>query len=272
MAWTDRMLPQRGGFKLEITRMGWWLLGFFTLAWVLITAEFIFLSTMVPLDLMIGPPGREVPTPTSFLLYDLLSLQPLGSEALGAGPGFHWWQLITAPLVYPPLVPQPLLLAILGFVFCAAPVERMLGVRGFLQLWLVAAVGATVGGLAVALVLPSPPFSGITPSVLAVAIVCCMMTPEAKVPFLVVLPVRMKWVAAGLTAWTLVLALGLTGKPEAGAYSLCGMAAGYFFWRSGGDLDPRRWLRRRQARRNLRLAVDRAVDENSEQDDGPIYH
>ena len=271
MALSDRMVPQRGGFKLEITRAGWWLLGVYLAIWVVLTAVTLLLPTEVRVDLMLGPPGQEVSTPTTFQLFDLLALWPIGSEAMGNSPGFRWWQLFTAPLVAPPLQPQGLLLASMGFIFFAAPVERLLGVRGFLQLWVVAAAGAAVGGLAIGLVLPSPAFTGPAPSVLAVIAVCCMMTPEARVPFLVVLPVKMKWVAAGVAAWVLIQALGVKGNPQAGAWSLCGMAAGFFFWRSGGDLDPRKALRRRKARKNLRLAVDRAV-QGDEQDDGPIYH
>ena len=120
-------------------------------------------------------------------------------------------------------------------------------------------------------VLGAPVHYGFAPALLAVMVVCCMMTPEATVPFFLVLQVKLKWVAAGIAALVVLRTLGLSGGRIAGGYELAGMAAGFFWWRSGGDLNPRRMLLRRRARRNLRVAVDRALEPKKE-DDGPLFH
>ncbi len=193
-------------------------------------------------------------------IWQVLVLIPLGSDD---PVGFHWWQLLSGPLFYPPAGGFPvLMLCFLGFVFFAAPVERMLGLRSFSQLWLVASLGGAVVGLLLSAFLPSPAGFGFAPAVFAVMVVHCMMTPGAAVPFhliFTVVHVRMKWIAAAIAGLVLLRTLGLVGGGPAGAYSLAGMVCGYFWWRSGADLDPRRMRLRRRARANLRLAVDRAT-------------
>lgn len=193
-------------------------------------------------------------------------LLPLGA----ADPvGFRPWQLITGPLFYPPSGGFPaLMLGFLGFIFFAAPVERMLGGRAFFQLWFVASLGAAVLGLLLSALLPSPAAFGFAPAVFAVMVVHCMMTPEASVPFhliFTVVHVRMKWIAAAIAGVVLLRTLGLMGGGPSGAYSLAGLACGYFWWRAGADLDPRRMRLRRRARANLRVAVDRATQAPDEQ-------
>lgn len=224
--------------------------------------------TLVP-----SPPGS--PPLVSYLVYSpkeiwrVLVLVPLGSDH---SVGFHWWQLVSGPLFYPPVGGFPvLMLSFLGFVFFAAPVERLLGLRSFSQLWLVASLGGAVIGIGLSALLPSPVGFGFAPAVFAVMVVHCMMTPGAAVPFhliFTVVHVRMKWIAAAIAGFVLLRTLGLMGGGPAGAYSLAGMVCGYFWWRSGADLDPRRTRLRRRARANLRLAVDRAT----QPPDGKIFH
>lgn len=269
--------PRPGGFRLEITRAGWVIMGGYGLLWL---ALFIFTAwtpegtSQVTLDQMLGPRGFEVPTRTTFELWQLLVLQPIGSAASGAGPGFQWWQLVSAPLLYPPLGFSSLLIGSLGLMFFAAPVERLLGIGGLAQLWVVACAGAVAGGLAVGLLFQEqvPLHFGFAPAVLAVMLVHCMMTPEASAPFFFVLHVKLKWVAVGIVVLIAIRALGVMGGAGAGGYELGGAAAGYFFWRSGANLDPRRLFRRRRARRNLRLAVDRLVQSTGQEDDEPVFH
>jgi len=193
-------------------------------------------------------------------IWQTLVLLPLGADD---PVGFRWWQLISGPLFYPPVGGFPvLMLSFLGFIFFAAPVERMLGIRAFSQLWLVSSFGGAAVGLLLSAFLPSPAGFGFAPSVFAVMVVHCMMTPGAAVPFhliFTVVHVRMKWIAAAIAGLVLLRTLGLMGGGPAGAYSLAGMICGYFWWRSGADLDPRRMRLRRRARANLRLAVDRAT-------------
>lgn len=275
--------PRPGGFRLEITRAGWMIMGVYGLLWL---ALFVFThwtpegTSQVTLDLMLGPAGFEVSTPSRFEVWNLLMLHPIGSAGLEASPGLNWWQLVTAPLLYPPPGFSSLLLGCLGLMFFAAPVERLLGVGGLLQLWLVACAGGVAGALLVGLVFAVPPAFGFAPAVLSVMLVHCMMTPEASVPFFFVLHVKLKWVALGIAVLIGVRALGVMGQGALASdgryyvlpYELAGAAAGYLFWRSGADLDPRRLFKRRRARRNLRLAVDRLVQEPGQDDDDPVFH
>jgi membrane associated rhomboid family serine protease len=220
----------------------------------------------------IDPPAEGAPPLVAFAVYGpaeigrTLVLFPLGA----ADPvGFRPWQLITGPLFYPPSGGFPaLMLGFLAFIFFAAPVERMLGVRSFFQLWFVASLSGAVLGLLLSALLPSPAAFGFAPAVFAVMVVHCMMTPEASVPFhliFTVVHVRMKWIAAAIAGLVLLRTLGLMGGGPSGAYSLAGMIGGYLWWRSGADLDPRRLGLRRRARANLRLAVDRATSAPDEQ-------
>jgi membrane associated rhomboid family serine protease len=265
----------QGGFRLEITRAGWWLVGIYGLLWLVLYGFTHWTPgemSEVVVTRMLGPAGFEVSTSTRFEMWEILVLQPIGAASTGDSPGFLPFQLLTAPLIYPPPAFSSLLIGCLGFMFFAAPVERLLGLRGFLALWAVSCAGAVTSGLLVGLAIGAPVHFGFAPAVLAVMLVHCMMTPEAQVPFFIVLPVKMKWVALGIVAVVVVRTLGLTGGGVGGGYELGGMAAGYFWWRSGAELDPRSWLRRRRARRNLRLAVDRAIQPADEEDDEPIFH
>jgi membrane associated rhomboid family serine protease len=273
----DQHQPRPAGFRLEITRAGWVVMGAYGLLWLALfgfTAWTPDGTSQLTLDLMLGPKGFEVPTPTTFEFWQLLVLHPIGSAATGAGPGFQWWQLVSAPLLYPPPGFSGLLVGCLGLMFFAAPVERLLGIVGLVQLWLVACAGAVVGGLLVGLVFQEgvPFHYGFAPAVLAVMLVHCLMTPEASVPFFFVLHVKLKWLAVGIGTVVAIRALGVMGGAGAGGYELGGAVAGYLFWRSGADLDPRRLFRRRRARRNLRLAVDHLVETAGDDDDEPVFH
>jgi len=248
----------RGGFRLEITPLGRRMMIAYAVLWAI-----GFLCQIVPalwIPVMVGPEGFEVPTPTS--LRALLALTP--------GDSFGAWQLLSAPFVHVTL--SSLVVGFLGFVFFAAPVERMLGQRGFLQLWVVASLGGALAAWLISYVMPGPPsYSGMGPAIVATIIVCCMMTPEAVVPLLIVIPAKMRYIAFGVAALIGIQALGINPRGPTGGYTFGGMLAGYFWWRSGLDLDPRETLRRRRARANLRVAVDRAI-QPEEEDDEPLFH
>ncbi len=256
--------PQQG-FRLEVTPLGRRLMGLYALLWLLLYGFTHWVAPAVGESVTSGAPSGL----SESNLWQVLLLHPLGSSA--SAP----WQLLSGPLFFPPVGGfSSLMLAFLGFIFFAAPVERMLGVRSFLQLWLVASMGAALGALLLGALLPGPPAWGFAPAVFAVMVVHCMMTPEASVPFnliFTILHVRMKWIAAAIAAMVGLRTLGLVGGGPAGVYSLVGMACGYFFWRGGANLNPRTWMRRRRARANLRVVVDQALQPQSD-DDGPVYH
>ncbi len=275
----NQYTPRPAGFRLEITRAGWIIMGVYGLLWLALFAFTYWTPAGTSRVTVMMGPGGEFDVPTRFELADLLVLQQAASDELGTTPDFRWWQLLSAPLVYHPSAFGSLLLGCLGLMFFAAPVERLLGVGGLLQLWFVSCLGGAVGALVLGLVFPVPPASGFAPAMLAIMLVHCMMTPEATVPFFFVLHVKLKWVALGIAALVVLRALAVVGQglisPEGRVYflpyELAGAAAGYFFWRSGASLDPRRLFRRRRARRNLRLAVDRLV-QDAAQDDDPVFH
>lgn len=268
--------PTNAGFRLEVTPLGRQLLGAYGALWALLLVYLRLLPESLGLPRRIsvpqGPAGFEVAT--SFDLGAALALTAPGAS-VGGGPGFQWWQLITAPLLHPPEGLSTLVLGILGFVFFAAPVERFLGRRGFLVLWAVSlAGGVLVACLAGVLVHPTQSHFGFGPAVLAVMVVHCLLTPNAIVPFFLVLQVRMKWVAAGIAGLVAVRALSLTAPlgngPVVGGYEIGGVLAGWLWWRYGRDFNPRTMRRRRRAKELLRVAVDNALDDDP--DDGPVFH
>jgi membrane associated rhomboid family serine protease len=268
--------PPGAGFRLDLTPFGRSLLGLYLGLWAAVGVVLRVLpaSLGLPARLSVpqGPAGFEVAT--SFDLGTAMALQAPGA-AVAAGPGFQWWQLITASFFTPPGGFSTLVVAILGFLFFAAPVERFLGRRGFLALWATGLAGGVIGAcLAGPIVHPTQLHHGIAPAVLAVMIVHCLITPNAIVPFLFVLQVRMRWVAIGISALVLVRALSLTAPlgngPVVGGYELGGVVAGWLWWRYGRDLDLRRLRRRRRAKAILRVAVDDALRPGA--DDGPVFH
>ncbi len=268
--------PPGAGFRLDLTPFGRKLLGLYAGLW----AALLLYSRLLPDSLGLprrvsvsrGPAGFEVAT--SFDLAGSLALHAPGA-GLGDGVGFQWWQLLTAPFFTPPGQFSTLVLGVLGFIFFAAPVERFLGKRGFLTLWAVALAGGVLGAcLAGPIVHPTQAHHGIGPAVLAVMVVHCLITPNAIIPFFLVLQVRMKWVAVGIAVLVGVRALSLTaplgGGPVVGGYEAGGVLAGWLWWQYGRDLDLRRLRRRRRAKALLRVAVDEAL--KPEPDDGPVFH
>ncbi len=199
MALDASQIP-RGGFRLEITPLGRRMLVAYAVVWAVLWITAILRVAWIPMP--VGPAGFEVATPTP--LRDLLTLTP--------GDRFGAWQLLSAPFVSATF--SSLALGTLGFVFFAAPVERMLGRRGFLQLWFVASIGGALAAWlgSFAFTVGPASFFGMAPAVVATMVVCCMMTPEAVVPFLIVLPVKMRLFAVGIVVLVVISALGINAS------------------------------------------------------------
>lgn|GEM_PF-6488084 len=267
--------PSAGAFRYELTPFGKKLLGAYWGLWLLGLAV-AFLGSLVGFDgsvaLAVGPEGYEVPT--RFRWTELVALQPPGG-GLAGGPGFRWWQVLTASTVHPYWGLPQLSYATLGFLFFGAPVERLLGQRRFLQIWFVALAGAVLGAALVGpLFRPPLPHLGFGPAVLAIMLIHLMSTPDAFVPFAFVIQVRMRWIAAAVAVLALIAALALNTPlipgTSAGGYGIGGMLAGFLWWRMEGTFDPRRLARRRRAKKLLRVVVDEALGE--EVDDAPLFH
>jgi len=210
----------------------------------------------------------------------LLLHPPQGPAAMDpSGAGFQWWQVLTAPFVIPPGGFGVLALCFLGFAFFAAGVERFLGARRFLILWLVASLGAGLGGFLFGpLLQPGGVNFGPGPAVLALIVVYCLMTPNAIVSVFMILPVKLKWIAALVAGWVLVKALAMTSPLGAGTasggYQLGGVLAGFLWFRYGDYLFEGR-RRRKRAGALLKMVLDDAgvdmADEDAN-DDEQTYH
>jgi membrane associated rhomboid family serine protease len=266
-----------GTFLLEVTPLGWRLMGSYALGLLLLSLGSWWSDRQEPsgadaTDLFERAMGAAEGLP---LWHSLVLHPPLGPAAMNPeGPGFQFWQVVTAPFVFPPGSFGSLALAFLGFAFFAAGVERFLGTRRFLIFWLVSSLGAGLGGFVFGpLLQPEGVHFGCGPAVLATMIVYCMMTPEAIVSVALVIPVRLRWIAAGIAGWVLIKALAMTqplgAGSAAGGYQVGGVVAGYLWFQFGeGFFERRRRKRRAGAILEMVLKdVDEAKDRNE-----PTFH
>ncbi|HCP47240.1 MAG TPA: hypothetical protein DIU15_14450 [Deltaproteobacteria bacterium] len=275
-----RSAAQPGGsFHLGFTPLGWRLMALYGAVWALLSIHERIAGTRVTTRSPFGAGddlfGAGVPPSGPVALWDYLALHPPGGmiSTGSAGVGFQIWQIFTGPLVHPPGALGSLVLGFLAFGFVGASVERYLGPRKFLLLWFGSSVGASVVGFLLGpLVHPASPHYGFGPSVLAVLIVYCAMTPNAIVSFFMVVPVKLKWIAWGVAGLVLIRALALNSPlgsgPTAGGYQLGGVLFGWLWFRYGDDL-PGRLRRRMRSKKMLRLVVEEALHKD---EDETIYH
>jgi len=275
----NRPVGQSGGsFHLEFTRLGWRLMAGYGVVWALLALQSRFMQgapTQSPFASSDNLFGSAMPATGPVPLWDHLALHPPGGmiAAGSAGVGFHSWQLLTGPLVHPPAGFGVLVMGFICFGFVAASVERYLGRRRFLMLWFGSAIGASlVGFLFGPLIHPVAPHFGFSPSVLALLIVYCAMTPNAIMSFFMVVPVKLKWIAWGVAGLVLIRALALNSPlgsgPAGGGYQLGGVLCGWLWFRYGDDL-PGRIRRRMRSKKMLRLVVEEALHKG---EDETFYH
>ena len=201
-------------------------------------------------------------------LYGLLALSPPKSGF------FHYWQLITHPVIHPPGSPVGFLIDCLVFYFFAGTVEAALGTRRFLRLYILAAVGAAAAALIFgALTPPGIPFAGMMPSLLALIVVFGLLNPEATVLFMFVLPIKAKYISYGTVIVTALTFLARTNVH--GAYHLGGIALAWLYFRSPTQWLDANWWRWKyfefiQKKRRSRFTV---VDGgNEDKDNKPTIH
>jgi len=269
-----------GTFFLEVTPLGWRLMGGYGLLLFALSVTNWWIGRSERADLAkriehgLVDEAAKLPSAPEFWRF-LELYPPQGGAAMNeAGAGFHWWQVLTAPFVFTPGSFALFALAFIGFAFFAAGVERFLGTRRFLMLWLVASFGSGLGGFLFGPLLdPVGTHFGCGPAVLAVIIVYCLITPEAIVSFFMVVPIKLKWIALTVAAWVVVRALAMTAPlglgESVGGYELGGVLAGFFWFRYGEDFFEKR-RRRRRAGVLLQAVLDE-VEENLEPDE-PTYH
>jgi len=246
MAYTIDQHRLSSGFVFGFTRTGWLLAGLYGAIWLL-----AFVANTLGL-------GGTV---------DLLLLHsPFNTSDLG--PGFAFWQIFTAPLVFAPWNFGAYVIGLLGLGFFASYAEGELGTRSMLRLWAIAALGGVLGAILFSLLPPGQPVvSGFSPSLWALMFLFCLSSPQAQVTFFISVPVRLLWLGYGILAFVFLRAF--TG---AGGYELGGLAAAWLWWRYGEQLDFGGRLRERKARRVVRQVLDEAYNDIKKDDDGPVYH
>jgi membrane associated rhomboid family serine protease len=203
-----------------------------------------------------------------FPLYRLLALSPLTSG------NFHLWQLVTHPLIHDPSAPIGFLIDCVVFYFFAGTIESALGTRGFLFLYIIAALGGAVAGLVFsALTSTIIPYAGMLPSLLALIVVFGLLQPESTVLLMFVLPIKAKYISYGTVIVTALTFLARTNVY--GAYHLGGIGLAWLYFRSPSQWRDPNWWRGKyfeysQKRHRSKFTV---IDgEKKDGDDRPTIH
>jgi len=187
---------------------------------------------------------------------------------------FRVWQLITHPFIHNPGAPIGFLIDCVVFYFFAGTVESALGTRGFLQLYIIAALGGAVACLLFGSMASfSTPCAGMMPSLLALIVIFGLLQPEATILLMFVLPIKAKYISYGTVIVTALTFLAQTNLH--GAYHLGGIGLGWLFFRSPTHwLDPNWWrwkyFERSQKKRRTKFTVIKG--EKDDDDDHPTIH
>ena len=201
-------------------------------------------------------------------VYRWLALWPIGSGH------FHFWQLITHPLIHDPGAPIGFLINCLVLYFFAGTIEYALGTRRFITLYAMAAYGgALIGFLFTLLAAFGAPFAGMMPSLLALIVIFGLLQPDATVLLMFVLPIKAKYISYGTVIVTFLTFLAKANVH--GAYHLGGILFGFLCLRSPGQwLNVNYWqwkyFELKQKRRRSRFTV---IDGKNDKDDNhPTIH
>lgn len=187
---------------------------------------------------------------------------------------FHFWQLLTHPFIHNPGSPIGFLIDCLVFYFFAGTIESSLGTRGFLQLYIIAALGGAVACLLFGSMASfSAPCAGMMPSLLALIVVFGLLQPEATILLMFVLPIKAKYISYGTVIVTALTFLAQTNHH--GAYHLGGIGLGWLYFRSPTHwLDPNwwRWKFFERANKKRRTKFTVINGEKDDDDDRPTIH
>jgi membrane associated rhomboid family serine protease len=201
-------------------------------------------------------------------LYEWLALSPVKSDY------FHFWQLITHPMVHNPGSPIGFLINCLVFYFFAGTIESALGTRRFLTLYGIAAIGGALGGLMFSgLASFGVPYAGMMPSLLALIVVFGLLRPESTILLMFILPIKAKIISYGTIIVTALTFLAKT-NPH-GAFHLGGIGLAWLYFRSPSQwLDPNWWRWKYfEHTRNKRRSKFTVIDgKNDKDDDTPTIH
>ena len=156
-----------------------------------------------------------------------LELHPLGNG------GFHFWQLITHPFIHNPNSPISFIISCIIFYFFAAPVEHNFGTKRFLIFFYASALGGALCGLGFSLVAGFDlPFLGMMPSLLSLVVIFGLLSPEATILLMFILPIKAKYLSYGTVIITFLTFLA-KANPH-GAYHLGGILFGYLYFKGLG--------------------------------------
>lgn len=200
--------------------------------------------------------------------YGLLALSPLKSG------NFHLWQLVTHPVIHDPGAPIGFLIDCIVFYFFAGTIESALGTRGFLRLYLMAALGGAAAGMIFSsLTSFGAPYAGMMPSLLALIVVFGLMQSEATILLMFVLPIKAKYISYGTIIVTVLTFLARTNAY--GAYHLGGIALGWLAFRSPSqwlDVNWWRWRYFEYTRKKHRSKFTVIDGKNDDGEDKPTIH
>jgi len=201
-------------------------------------------------------------------IYRWLALSPLNSG------NFHIWQVVTHPVIHDPGAPIGFLINCLVFYFFAGTIESAIGTRGFLRLYIIAALGGAAAGMIFGgLSSFGVPSAGMMPSLLALIIVFGLLQPEATILLMFVLPIKAKYISYGTAIVTALTFLAQTNVH--GAYHLGGIGLAWLYFRRPlrwFDLDWWRWKTAANNRKRRRANFTVINGKGNDDDDKPTIH
>ena len=202
-------------------------------------------------------------------IVSVLKLYPLGN------PNFHFYQILTHPFIHNPHSPISFIISCIIFYFFAAPVENALGSKRFLIFFYGSALGGALSGLGFSLVAGfNLPFLGMMPSLLSLVVIFGLLSPEATILLMFILPIKAKYLSYGTVIITFLTFLAKVNFH--GAYHLGGILFGYLYFRGLGKFFDYRLIRLKYLEWQLKRKKSRFTVVNGgkveEDKDTPTYH
>lgn len=201
-------------------------------------------------------------------LASVIQLYPLGH------PHFNFWQLFTHPFIHDPRNPLSFLISCLVFYFFSGPVESAFGPRRFLIFFYTSALGGALCGLGFSSVSGfNAPFSGMLPSLLSLIVIFGLLSPEATILLMFILPVKAKYLSYATLTITFLTFLA-KANPH-GAYHLGGILFGYLYFSRGlGKLSKLIYVKYLEWALKKKRSRFKVVDgfKDKEDKDTPTYH
>lgn len=187
---------------------------------------------------------------------------------------FRVWQILTHPFIHDPRSPLGFVVNGVVLYFFAAPVEHAFGAKRFLILFYLSAVGAAVFGILFSMIPGfAAPFSGMLPSLLSLIVVFGLLSPDATILLMFILPIKAKYLSYGTVLITFLTFLA-KANPN-GAYHLGGILLGYVYFKRPRTLFDPNVIRLRYLKWQLRRNQSRSrmTDDAQKKDDGkPTIH